>query len=683
MNPIDPFTVEVVHETLVSIVREMRTNLVRTAYSSVIYEGHDFSCALMSPSGQLIAQAEDNPSHLFPIRWSVRFMRERYGEDIHPGDIFLHNDPYTGGTHNNDIALLYPLFFEGEMLVFPVVRAHWGDVGGMTPGSISGQATETYQEGVRIPLIRLYHQGEPNQEVLDLLFSNMRVPFEREGDLRAMVGTCKVAEERLHSLVDNQGRSVVRDCLQRLLDRAETRMRQMISQIRDGEYFYEGYLDSSGASPDPVLIKAKLTVRGDTIDVDFEGSSPQVEGPTNAGPAVVPSAVFTALKSFLDPRGPVNDGAIAPVTIHVPEGTVTNASLPAACGANTEIRRCAESVVMGALAQALPEEITGDVKGTSNHCYISGSLGQTRERFIFYEYPAGGTGGFLGGDGNNATRSFLEGDFNAIQPIESVEIQFPLRIERCELRTDSGGSGKTRGGLGLRRDVKLLAEQGSLSVVSDKNIIPPFGVLGGESAAPNAFTVLRDGAELQPSAIPGKVTAFPLKRGDTVVMRSSGGGGYDDPLHRDAHLVCEDVRQGYVSGRSAREKYGVVMARGEVLRQETDQLRRQLAGARDTLRLHPAPGLEQWHGRRIGKVNPATSAQLGVGALGLVELVNPRGGPLRVWIRPCADVEEGWIHLGPTALRILQRSPGEESTVRVLHPGAQSQALKETSTTDP
>ncbi|HWN90489.1 MAG TPA: hydantoinase B/oxoprolinase family protein, partial [Verrucomicrobiae bacterium] len=288
---IDPITLEVLREAFGSIVREMRVTLVRTAYSSILYEGEDFSCVLMDGVAQIVAMSkgQDHPLHIVPIAWSMKAVGEKFGDDIHPGDIFLHNDPYTGGTHLNDVAMIYPLFADGGLFVFPVVRAHWGDVGGMSPGSLSGGATEIFQEGVRIPPIRIVDRGHPNQAVLDVIFSNMRGPRERQGDFQAMIGTCKKAAERIEGLAARYGAATIRSAIAVLMDRAETRMRQAIAALPDGRYRYEAHLESGRERLEPLTVRAAVTVAGETITVDLTGSSAQTAGPTNVGPAMAPT----------------------------------------------------------------------------------------------------------------------------------------------------------------------------------------------------------------------------------------------------------------------------------------------------------------------------------------------------------------------------------------------------------
>jgi N-methylhydantoinase B len=349
---IDPITIEVIRETLVSTVREMRVTLVRTAYSSILYEGEDFSCVLMDGDAQIVAMSKgaDHPLHIVPISWSMKAVREKFGDDIHPGDMFLHNDPYTGGTHLNDVALISPLFAGGTLFIFPVVRAHWGDVGGMSPGSLSGGATEIFQEGVRIPPIRIVERGRPNEAALDLIFANMRGPRERRGDYQAMLGTCRKAAERVEAVAARYGAATVRASVAELMDRAERRMRRAIAALPDGEYVYEAHLEAGRERLEPLTVRARVAIAGDAITVDLTGSSPQTAGPTNVGPAMAPTGAFTIVKSYLDPGTDVNSGAFRPLTVISPRGTIVNADPPAPCGGMVEVKYCVETAVQGALA---------------------------------------------------------------------------------------------------------------------------------------------------------------------------------------------------------------------------------------------------------------------------------------------------------------------------------------------
>jgi N-methylhydantoinase B len=664
---VDPITLEVVREALSSIVREMRVTLVRTAYSSILYEGEDFSCVLMDRQAQIVAMSrgQDHPLHIVPIAWSMKAVAEAFGDDIHPGDIFLHNDPYTGGTHLNDVAMIYPMFVEGELFLFPVVRAHWGDVGGMSPGSLSGRVTEIYQEGVRIPPIKIYERGQPNQAALALIFANMRGPEEREGDFRAMLGTCRKAAERVEALVARYGRATLAACVGELLDRAEQRMRRRIRELPAGEYRYEAYLEGGRERLEPLRVQATVRIAGDEVVVDLGGTSPQTAGPTNVGPAMAPTGAFTILKAFLDPGGDINGGAFRPLHVITPEGTLVNARRPAPCGGMVEVKYCVESAVMGALSLAIAGKVTGDIKGGGNHLYVGGPDG-AGGTFIFYEYPAGGTGAFEGGDGSNAVRTFTESDITTIQPVEAIEQKYPLQVERCALRSNSGGDGRWRGGLGLVREVRVLAAEAQLSVLAEKGLLRPYGVAGGLSGAPNRFYVRRDGQTVEPSPLPGKVSGFPLRAGDIVVMESSGGGGYGDPLERDPARVGADLSRGLIGSAVAADVYGVaVRADGAVDAAATADRRQGLRAARRLLRLGVRRDLDERRVRQIA-LDPGTAAGLGVGSGDVVEIVNPTGAPLRAWVASVPATATASAEVSPAALVMLGMTASAEVEVRAL-----------------
>jgi N-methylhydantoinase B len=669
---IDPITLEVLREAFVSIVREMRVTLVRTAYSSILYEGEDFSCVLMDGQAQIVAMSkgQDHPLHIVPISWSVRAVRERFGDDVHPGDIFLHNDPYTGGTHLNDVAMIYPLFADGRLFVFPVVRAHWGDVGGMSPGSLSGGATEIFQEGVRIPPIRIVDRGRPNQAALDLIFANMRGPRERRGDFDAMIGTCQKAAERVEELTDRYGVPTVRAAVEELMNRAEARMRSRIRDLRAGEYVYEAHLESGRARLEPLTVRCRVVVAGDAITVDLTGTSPQTAGPTNVGPAMAPTGAFTIVKAFLDPGSDVNSGAFRPLTVITPPGTIVNANPPAPCGGMVEVKYCVESAVMGALAQALDGNVAGDLKGGGNHCYVGGPHPATGETFIFYEYPAGGTGGFEGGDGSSAVRAWTESDMTTLQPVEAVEQLYPVRVERTALRADSGGPGQWRGGLGLVREVRVRTAGARLSVLAEKSVLPPFGVRGGGAGACNHFWVRRGEQAVEPSPLPGKVSGFPLEPGDVVVMESSGGGGFGDALGRDPALVAADLAQGHVTAAGAEAAYGVVLdAGGTVDAAATAARRAALRERRLRVRLAAGAGLDTPRGRAI-RLDTGTAERLGAGEGAVVELVNVGGAPLRAWVTGTEPWPTPRAEVAPIALRMLAVADGADVEIRAVHGGA-------------
>lgn len=675
MTDIDPIELEIIQEAMISIVREMRANLVATAYSSIIYEAYDFSCVLVDGRGQIVAQAEDNPSHIFPVPWSVREMFRRYGDDIRPGDVFLHNDPYTGGTHLNDIAMMYPVFAGDELVLFPVVRAHWGDVGGTTPGSISGRSTEIFHDGVRLPIVRIARESRIETGLLDVLLANMRVPRERHGDFNSTWGTCQVAERRIHQLLERYGRDTIKSAITRLLDRAERRTRDRISRLQEGSHHYEHVLDPADASAEPIVVRCAIHVRQDSIAVDFEGSSPQVHGALNAGPAVAATGAFIVLKAFLDPEEPINHGNFRPIAVTAPEGSFLNAAYPASCAGSSEVRNAAISATLGAMSKAMPDLMAGDIKGTSNHCYIGGRDPRRRDPFIFYEYPAGGTGATAICDGSHAVRNFAEGDFASIQPAEAVEHESALLLERCEILTDSGGPGRHRGGCGLRRDIRILAEGCLLSVSSNKNVLPPFGVGGGEPGGPNRFVVIRDGVDIAPSDTPGRVQGFKLQKGDIVSMRTSGGGGFGDPLEREPERVLADVSAGYVSLQAAREVYGVILDKLQVDEVATAGLRAALR-KRDRQSAVVLAGADSSRkpGRTWVEAAASTLAQLGLACGSACEIVDLGGPSLRVWTRASESAPAGHIVLPPHACRALNVTTGDAIRIRRLDTGSAGEA---------
>ncbi len=662
---VDPITAELVQARLSSIVREMRTIIIRTAYSRMIIEGHDFSSAVLTPQGDLVAASElEQPTHISALSWSARALIAKYGDDIGPGDLYLHNDPYTGGSHLNDVGLFYPVFRGERPLAIIGVMAHWQDVGGMVPGSLSGNARDIYQEGIRIPSLRIARRGVWLDEVLELLFANVRQPDDRRGDLSAMEGACRIAERRLHAMADRFGDATVPVAFEALLARGERRMRDAIARLPDGVYAYQTYLDNSGESAEPLLLRLKLTVSGDEIHADFTGSAPQVAGPANLGPAPATTATFTMAKALLDPSGPINAGAQRPLKITAPLGSVVNARPPAACGAIGEVRRALESLVVGTLGMAIPERLVGDLKGASNLISIGGRHPTQQEDFLFVEFPAGGTGGTSRTDGNNSMRNFAEGDISSIQPIEAVEASCPLRVERMLLRQDSGGPGRRRGGLGLQREIRLLAPEAQLSVLSDKNVIPPYGVRHGWTGAPNRFTVLRDGEEIEPSPLPGKVTGFALRAGDVVIERTAGGGGYGDPLEREPQPVVRDVVFGYVSAATAEAVYGVALRDGTHDVEATAALRTELRAQRVVLRTTLVDAEERAGSRLTLHFAPSTAQQLGVSDDDLVEVARDHGPSLLGWASIAADVPEGTCALAASAASLLDLAHDDRIALR-------------------
>ncbi len=662
MTAVDPITLEVVCEGLIAIVREMRATVIRASYSPVIWDMDDFSCALFDPLGQMIAQSEDHPGHVLPMPWSVRCAMEDFEGDLRPGDVILLNDSYRGGTHLNDVTMLYPLFGGDELIIFPAVRAHWSDVGGGAPGSYSGLNTNIYQEGVRIPPIKIVEEGRLNRAAMALLLNNMRLPEDRRGDFNASLGACRIAESRIRRLLAKYGRKTVLDCITLNLDRSERRLRARIATLPRGEYVYEDYLEFyQEGGFDPVLMRLTLTIAGDEIVADFAGSSPQVPGVVNSTLATTGAGVLVAVKAVLDPEGPINHGTF--------RASIVDVKLDAPAGAHGEVRKRAVSVMLGALAQVVPELVSGDLCGTSFPNAMGGRDERRQRDYVYYEAPAGGNGAFLEGDGASAWGNIDFGNVRTIQSAEALESGMPLHVERSELRCDSGGEGTTRGGLGLRRELRLLEGESRYSVLSDRAVLPPFGVAGAGPAAPVKVSLRRDGAEVD-FATPGKVTGVAIRAGDIVVMESAGGGGYGDPLAREPDRVRDDVLAGYVSPERARLGYGVVLApSGEVDVAATQAERTRLAAARLRFPV-TADERDPYEGRlgkhRVLRMPPAMATDLGLSTGDLIELRGRHPAPLRAWVRVEAGAHEGLVALDAFGRRILGVSPGDAVEVRHL-----------------
>jgi N-methylhydantoinase B len=512
-----------------------------------------------------------------------------------------------------------------------------------------------------------------NDAFIGLLMDNMRIRDERRGDFNTMLGASRKAAEHIARLLVRFGGSSFLDAIEELIARSERLMRTQISAIPDGVYHAEGYLDSNGHSPEPLIGRLKLTVSGDRMIADFTGSSPQTSGPTNVGPAMALNAVASVVKSYLDPHTPVNHGSFNPLEVVNPSGSFLNATLPAPCGGMVECRAIMVALMVSALGQALPERLIGDLKGGANHVYMSGPRpGAGNDKagiFLLYEYPAGGTGATKDADGNHVVRAFPEGDFNTVQAAEIVEMQCPIRIEHYGLREGSCGDGEFRGGCGMRRDLRILEDGASLSVLADHAVIPPFGVAGGRSGAANRFVVLRDGNVIEPSPVPGKVGGFKLQKGDIVRMESSGGGGYGDPLKRDPERVARDVFLGYVSTADAQTRYGVVFdADGAVDGSTTAEQRRNLSSRRLTLPISVTSADTFDGSRRSIELPQSIARRLDAKDGDLIEIAFPRcASALRGWVRIAAYASGGddVLHLGPTGVAVLGAQSGDQVELRL------------------
>jgi len=537
---IDAITLEVLRHALTAVAEEMNANLIRSAYSPNIKERRDCSSALFDPAGQMIAQAESIPVHLGAMPYSVA-AAVRAVETFAPGDIVVLNDPYAGGAHLPDITFVAPVYAGERLVAFVANRAHHADVGGKEPGSLSGDTVEIYQEGLRIPPVRLWRAGDVDRDLLDVVLLNVRTPAERWGDLRAQRAACRTGIERLTSVIERYGIDPVAAAMAAILDYSERRMRAEIERIPDGTATFSDVLDDDGVSGGPIPIRVAVTVEGDRIGFDFTGTSDQVSGPVNAVFAVTSSATYYAVRALTDPEIPPNAGCYRPIEIVAPVGSLVNPRPPApVVGGNLETSQRVVDVILGAMGQLIPSRAVAACQGSMNNVAVGGIDPRTGGPYSLYETIAGGFGARPDRDGVDGIHSHMTNTLNT--PIEALESAYPLRIERYELRGGSGGVGRFRGGLGIRRDIRGLAPEARVSLLTERRVSRPYGLAGGGPGQPGANVLIRDGREA-PLTGKGSVT---LRRGEILSIRTPGGGGYGDPAERDPTALEVDRREGRV-----------------------------------------------------------------------------------------------------------------------------------------
>jgi len=531
---IDPITLEVLRHALTAVTEEMNANLVRSAYSPNIKERRDCSSALFDSEGRMIAQAESIPVHLGAMPYSVAAAVGAI-ESFHPGDIVVLNDPYAGGAHLPDITFVAPVFAAARLVGFVANRAHHADVGGKEPGSLSGDTVEIYQEGLRIPPVRLWCGGEVDRDLLDLILLNVRTPDERWGDLRAQRAACRTGIDRLIAVIDRYGAELVAEGMSAILDYSERRMRAEIERIPDGTASHSDVLDDDGVSGGPIPICVRVEVRGDRMVFDFAGTADQAAGPVNAVLAVTSSATYYAVRALTDPEIPPNAGCYRPIEIRAPLGSLVNPVPPApVVGGNLETSQRIVDVILGAMGHLVPDRAIGACQGSMNNVAIGGVDPRSGGPYSLYETIAGGFGARHDRDGVDGIHSHMTNTLNT--PIEALETAYPLRVERYELRRGSGGGGRQRGGLGICRDIRCLGVEARVSLLTERRTHRPYGVAGGESGQAGENVLIRDGVET-PLSAKGSLT---LHRDEILAIRTPGGGGYGLPAERDPDAIERD-----------------------------------------------------------------------------------------------------------------------------------------------
>jgi N-methylhydantoinase B len=544
MSQLDPVTLEIFKNLFISVAEEMGVTLGRTAYSPNIKERRDFSCACSLGDGQMIAQAAHIPVHLGAMPASVRTVLETF-ETWTAGDLVVLNDPYLGGTHLPDITMVSPVFVPRSPVptgekdsreeavtpsFFVASRAHHADVGGMSPGSMP-LATEIYQEGLIIPPVKLVEAGQTNQAVLDIILRNVRTPIERRGDLAAQMAAHRVGERRLHEIVARYGLEETLRYAGGLLAYAERLTRAAIARIPDGMYTFSDELDDDGIPQRAAdsrqwhgpKIEVSIAVQGDSMVVDFAGSSSAVAGPLNAVRAITEAAVWYVVRCVAGGDVPVNSGTFAPVRIAVPKGSLLDADPPhAVAGGNVETSQRVVDVVLGALAKALPDLIPAASQGTMNNLTVGGHDAERKAPFAYYETVGGGAGAGPAGDGLSGIHVHMTNTLNT--PVEAMEYTYPVRVQRYALRHGSGGEGQHRGGDGLVREIEFLCPC-TVTILSERRRTAPYGLRGGKPAKQGRNVLIHGGQEQD---LPGKVE-IQVEAGDVLSLRTPGGGGWGNP----------------------------------------------------------------------------------------------------------------------------------------------------------
>ena len=572
-HSIDPVQIEIFKNALTAIGDEMALTVFRTAHSTILKDGADFSTALCMADGQLLAQGLTIPQHLGSIPDALAAVLKHYGRRLVPGDIVIQNDPFNGGMHLQDIFVFKPIFAPSQpdhIIAFACAVAHHTDVGGRVPGSNASDSTEIYQEGIRFPILKLYDAGNPNQAVFDILAANVRVPEMVLGDLRATIAACHYGEREFLKLVAKFGEAGIERYIEGYLDYTERLTRAEITGLKPGTYRFEDWIDDDGISDDPIPLRVALTIEKDSILADFSGSSPQVSGALNATESFTKACTYLALRCVFESDLPNNGGFFRPIRVIAPRGTILNVKHPGACAARGLTGFRLADLVLGALAKAVPERVTAAAEGGNTFVTIGGYDPETGP-FVHCDIIFGAWGGSEFRPDGDAMPLVPANCTNI--PIETIEATFPLRVEQYAFVTDTGGAGRSRGGLSIVRDVRLLRGKAILQVRSDRRKYLPWGLQGGRNGTPS-WNFINPGPGVKPrnSKITEQITA-----GDLYRHITGGAGGYGSPLEREPELVAADVHNEKLTPDYARRAYGVAFKPGTTVvdERETERLRKR------------------------------------------------------------------------------------------------------------
>jgi N-methylhydantoinase B len=556
---LDPISLEIIANGLRSIADECFVALMRSSYSTNIKERKDHSIAIVDKNGRLVVQAALTlPIHIASMSGLMRCVLEKFEGDIEEGDIFVANDPHTaGGTHLPDINYAMPIFVDGELVAFVCNIAHHADVGGMVPGSMAGGMSEIYQEGLRIPVVKLFRRGELQTDIMDLMLLNVRVPDERRGDHNAQIASCRLGARRFREVIEVHGLPNVLTAFDEIIARTAQRMRAAIAEIPDGSYKFEDVMDGDGIDTFDIPIQLTLTVEGDRIHLDFAGTSPQVAGNINTTMNALTASVCYALIAVLDSELPSNQGVLDVVEIESEPGTLLNSVFPAAVAARAHACQRAIDVVLGALSQALPDKVIAAANGANTTAVFSGIDPRTGGPYLYLETLGGGMGARANKDGKDGVQVHITNTSNL--PVESIEQEYPLRVEEYSLVENSGGAGKYRGGMGLRRVVTPVDHECVFNGAGERFRYRPWGLFGGQPGGSGQF-LIRDGeGERRLDDKPGEVKINAESR---IVIETPGAGGYGDPGERPIEEVERDRASGKFSPEYIERHYGSVINKG-------------------------------------------------------------------------------------------------------------------------
>lgn len=566
----NPITTEIIRNAFVSAAKEMNECLYRSSYSPIIYESKDCAAGIFDENADALGLSVGVPSFLGNLEVTIKETTKYIGglDKYNEGDVYIINDSYMTGAHLNDMTLLSPIFYKGKLVGFTANRAHWLDIGSKDPG-YPLDSTDIYQEGIRIPPLKIMDRGVLQEYLVDFICRNTRFYRSAVGDLNAQIAACKTGEKRLVEIIEKFGYETVRDSIHDIFLQSEIMELEIVKKLKNGVYHAEGYLDNDGTVMTPVKVCLTVTIDDGELTVDLEGSSPAAVGSTNCGFAQTISAVRMGYKMLVSPSSSVTGGCFRHLNIKAPDKSIFKAEEPTACAWYFSSLGLLIDLIFKAIEDVAPDRVSAAHYGDSMVVYLSGKDPRNKENYLYVEATVGGWGAYENGDGSDALINVMNGAYKNI-PVEVFENNYPVRINRFQLRSNSGGPGKNRGGLGIIKEYEALYDDTSLYLWFERSVTPAWGIKGGKEGAKPNVIVKHDNEQKEML----KVNAYPLKKGAIAVAHTGGGGGFGNPFERDIEKVKHDYIQGYITLDHAEKEYGVIMDEsGDVDYEKTNALR--------------------------------------------------------------------------------------------------------------